>query len=106
MTGGICIIVLLFLIFLPGIAESQELQIEPRDRHQGVITKVPFEGKYYFIKIVPVDTAATVPMPIYNPERRWLYAPPDSLWYFVPDSVMRYLPELKPDSLFVPEREP
>jgi len=105
MTNIISLTLLVLLISIPGIAAGQDLQIEPRDQPQGVITKVPFEGRYYFIKIVPVDTTASIPMPVYNPETRWMYAAAESLRYLIPDSLMQLLPEMKPDSLRLPETE-
>lgn len=58
-----------------------------------IITKVPFNGANYFIKIVPVDPTLIELMPIYNPEGARSIIWRDSLQRLFPDSLLRYLPK-------------
>jgi hypothetical protein len=56
-----------------------------------IITKVPFDGVNYFIKIVPLDTTVRDRMPIYNPVARRTLIWTDSLQHLLPDSLLKYL---------------
>ena len=56
-----------------------------------IITKVPFDGVNYFIKIVPVDTTVPDRMPIYNPECGRVLVWRDSLQRLFADSLLKYL---------------
>ena len=57
-----------------------------------IITKVPFNGRYYFIRIVPVDSSFHDPMPMYNPRHQPMLFWRDSLQHLMPDSLLRLLP--------------
>ena len=58
-----------------------------------IITKIPFNGANYFIKIVPLDPALIELMPIYNPEGGRSIIWKDSLQRLLPDSLLKYLPK-------------
>ena len=64
----------------------------PSDSSLAIVTKVPFNGRNYFIRIVPVDSSFHDPMPIFNPERGRTVFWMDSLQRLLPDSLLRLLP--------------
>jgi hypothetical protein len=57
-----------------------------------IITTTPFQGKNYFIMIVPIDSGNVYKMPIYNPNRPRPMLWKDSLQRLLPDTVLRFLP--------------
>lgn len=67
-----------------------------RDSAFTIITKVPFRGQYYYIKIIPLDTGNRDHMPILNPNRRNTLLWRDSLQHLLPDSILQYLERQKP----------
>jgi len=94
----ILIFVLISLVFTAGFLWGQELQIQPENQDTEIVTKIPYEGRYYFIKIVPTDRTPSIPMPIYNPDAQMDYRIPDSLRFIDPDSLWQFIPESTPDS--------
>jgi hypothetical protein len=87
---------LVLLVFLaPAVVAQQKTQrqVPPtRDSVTSIITKVPFEGRYYFITIVPTDTTFTDHMPIYGGRRsRPVIIWRDSLQRMFPDSILNML---------------
>ena len=58
-----------------------------------IITKIPFEGTNYFIKIVPLDSSNIDHMPMYDPERGGVIFWKDSLRRLLPDTVLRLVPK-------------
>jgi len=64
----------------------------PPDSSLTIVTKVPFNGRNYFIRIVPVDSSFHDPMPMFNPERGRMIFWRDSLERLLPDSLLRLLP--------------
>lgn len=63
-----------------------------KDSALNVLTGVPFEGVFCFIKIVPLGRNFPHRMPIYNPERRRAIVRTDSLLHLLPDSLLKLLP--------------
>lgn len=57
-----------------------------------IITKVPFRGTNYFIKIVPIDTADIDQMPSYNPERDQILIRRDTLQHLFRDWLLKRPP--------------
>ncbi len=58
-----------------------------------IITTVPFQGKNYFIMILPIDSSNVYKMPIYNPNRPRPIFWKDSLQRMLPDTLLRFLPK-------------
>ena len=85
----------LFLTVTTFAQETRERAIKP-DTSAGdftIVTKVPFDGRNYFIKIVPVDTGNVDRMPIYSGrwDRPLIWN--DSLQHLLPDSILNILRE-------------
>ena len=75
-----------------GQKKSDPAPVPPADSSITIITKVPFEGVNYFIKIVPMDPDQEMPMPMYNPERDRTFFWHDSLQRLFPDSLLKQFP--------------
>jgi len=58
------------------------------------VSKVPFDGKYYYIKLVPVDSSNIDNMPMFAPN---LNVPPSGLKIFIRRDSLQHL---HPDSIF------
>jgi len=93
----------MILVFLPVLATPQKTAKQKSDTVQrnnpalDIVTKVPFNGQYYFIRIAPVDSGNPDNMPIATPGQRsrpfiWY----DSLQRLLPDSILKQLEKLKP----------
>lgn len=58
-----------------------------------IVTKVPFNGVYYYLKISPIDVHDHIP--VYNPQTENEIVWNDSLQRLLPDSILKQLPEQK-----------
>lgn len=87
----------LILAMILGTAISSSLFAQPNRRFQDssmtIVTKVPFEGRNYFITIVPIDTTNFDNMPIVGgtPRPTTTIIWRDSIQRLLPDSVVRKL---------------
>lgn len=78
----------------PPLADSSKTMVgDSVSQATTIITKVPFRGTNYFIKIVPIDTTMIDKMPTYNAERGQRLIWRDSLQHLFRDSVLKYVPE-------------
>ena len=98
---SLLLIVCLFLLSGLGKTQTKSRQVpdtlQTADTSLTIITKVPFNGRYYFIRIVPVDSGNPDNMPIVGPgNRNRNYIWDDSLQGLLPDSVLKYLEKLRP----------
>ena len=88
------LLVLLVLLASTVVAQHKTQRQAPstNDSVTSIITKVAFEGRYYFITIVPTDTTFTDHMPIYSGRRsRPVIIWRDSLQRMFPDSILNML---------------
>jgi hypothetical protein len=70
-----------------------------KDSSTSIITKIPFEGRYYFITIVPADSAFTDHMPIYSGRpSQGVLVWRDSLQRIFRDSILNMLHKRYNDS--------
>jgi hypothetical protein len=95
----LAILVILLVLFSVSDGSAQErssrslrLQRPPSDSSLTIVTKVPFNGRYYFIRIVPVDSSFHDPMPMYNSRHQPMFLWRDSLQHLLPDSLLKLLP--------------
>jgi len=86
-----------------------QIQIQPMppeglvyESDTGIITGVEVDGTIYFLKIIPPDTSRSITMPMHRPGQRYFYFGDDPLYYSLPDSVLRFIPEYR---LLPPEKK-
>ena len=58
----------------------------------GIITGVEIDGMIYFLKIIPHDTSGSIAMPMHRPERQYFYFGDDTMYFVLPDTVLRFVP--------------
>jgi len=87
--------ILMTLISSISICTSREIQKDTSSLN--IITKVPFNGQYYFIKITPIEKGNRDHMPMIGgkstPSQKTLFWN-DSLQHILPDSILQMLKEI------------
>jgi len=63
-----------------------------QDSTSTILSGVPLDGVFYFIRIVPLGRNFPDRMPIYNPERKRSAMRADSLHRLLPDTLLKLLP--------------
>ncbi|MBN1396561.1 MAG: hypothetical protein JXA06_00875 [Bacteroidetes bacterium] len=93
MKYSIFILVLVFIVLSCCVGQKKQQDTSSLN----IITGVPFNGQYYFIKITPIETGNRDHMPIVGnksqPNQRTIFWN-DSLQRILPDSILHMLKEI------------